>query len=179
MSILSALATGLDVRRMSSTGSSVLDKDRSFMSLVRYLSRFLRSRPMDSVPPRALASVLAAFAKMRVRDGSLFRFASACFLSKPAAAFSPMDVSDIVNAYSRVGVWDERVFRHMSSAARQRRPINVQEAAVICEAFSCAETRTGRYSLEDTPPRPPPHQNKKLECPYISKVLAGLFYDRE
>jgi hypothetical protein len=48
VSILSALATGLDVRRMSSTGSLVLDKDRSFMSLVRYLSRFLRSRSMDS-----------------------------------------------------------------------------------------------------------------------------------
>jgi hypothetical protein len=112
---------------------------------------------------------------MRVRDGSLFRFASACFLSKPAAAFSPMDVSDIVNAYSRVGVWDERVFRHMSSAARQRRPINVQEAAVICEAFSCAETRTGRYSLEDTSR----HQKKKNRMSLCKKRTASCSVLRE
>ena len=31
----------------------------------------------------------------------------------------------------------------MSSAARQLQPILVPEAAIICEAFSCAETRTG------------------------------------
>ncbi len=55
----------------------------------------------------------------------------------------------------------------MSSAARQRRPINVQEAAVICEAFSCAETRTGRCSIEN------------VECLYIWKVLAGVLYFRE
>ena len=106
----------------------MLEKDRALMALVRYISRYTRSLPVERVSGqtaqahgqegkeagasagfgvlpcmsvRDLALLLAGFATMRVRDGALFRYASAAFLSKPASVFSPMDVSNIVNSYSR------------------------------------------------------------------------------
>jgi hypothetical protein len=145
MTLLTALAAGGVRGKSGAAGGEGEKKEKvkAFMSIVRVISRFFRAQPMGTLSPSEWAVVLTAFASMRVHDGALFRYASSNILALPAAFFSAMDVSNLVNAYSRVGVWDEPVFRHLSSAARQLRPINVQEAAVICEAFSCAETRQG------------------------------------
>jgi hypothetical protein len=143
VSLLSALGGGGLERGRGMVGVGGLEKDNSSMSLVRVLSKYIRALAPGTLLAGELALVLSSLAAMRIRDGALFRYASANILAMPSSAFSAVDVSTIVNSYSRVGVWDEKVFRHLSSAARQLRPIYLQDAAIICEAFSCAETRTG------------------------------------
>jgi hypothetical protein len=123
-----------------------LDKVIARIRVLPLLSRTVRAAPPGHLRASDLAKLLGAVTRRRYfSDGALFRFASVEVTRLRTGAFSVGEIAVIADSFAKAEVWDEKLFRHLSVSARVLpwESLDLKDAALICGALSCAETRAG------------------------------------